>query len=92
MLYADHGGNLATQLSGCAWRTAFQGHIEITGPNGQVSNSTTKEWPTTLHYCQNGDVHYSATFNAVVGKYCVTAWEGTSAPLNNYGTACENVE
>lgn len=81
------GGNVL--VAGCAWKTTFYGHIQITGPNGLSRNSKTQTWHSTSHYCQNGDQAYSQTVPAVVGQYCTIAWEASGT---NYGKACESVE
>jgi hypothetical protein len=79
-------------VTGCAWKTTFTGHLEVTGPNGLVKNSPNQQWKKTSHYCQDGDAHYAVSVAATVGKYCVTAWEGVAPNYTNYGTACDNVE
>ena len=76
-------------VSGCAWKTTFYGHIQITGPNGLSRNSATQTWHSTSHYCTGSDQRYSQTVPAVVGQYCAVAWEASGT---RYGRACENVE
>lgn len=76
-------------IHGCAWKSAFTGYIQISGPAGQLPKfSVTKKWPSTSNYCTGSDVYFSVTVTAVVGQYCSTSWKG-----GNYGgTACESVE
>jgi hypothetical protein len=86
-LATPSGGKVT--IHGCAWKSAFTGYIQISGPAGQLPKySATKRWASTSHYCTGGDQYYSVTVTAVVGQYCSTSWAG-----GNYnGTACESVE
>jgi hypothetical protein len=76
-------------LHGCAWKSAFTGHIQLSGPASQLpKNSATQRWASTSHYCTGGDQYYGVTITATVGQYCSTSWNG-----GNYdGTACESIE
>jgi hypothetical protein len=81
------GGKAA--LHGCAWKSAFTGHIQLSGPASQLpKNSPTQRWASTSHYCTGGDQYYGVTITATVGQYCSTSWNG-----GNYdGTACESIK
>lgn len=78
-------------IHGCAWKTPFYGHIQLSGPSGTglPANSSTKIWASTSHYCApgSGDQYFSKTVSAVAGQYCSTSWNGGSYD----GTACETV-
>jgi hypothetical protein len=81
------------QVRGCAWKTGFWGHIEITGPNGFLRNSVTEQYNSTVHYCTGGDHAYIVDAPGAKGEYCVTGWRDYGGGhYQNLGAACEWVE
>lgn len=70
-----------------AYDSKFYGHFELTGPDGLLKNYPTSgnEW----FYAGGSGPTWSV--NAVVGQYCVTAWQDYGG-YTSLGKACENVE
>jgi hypothetical protein len=82
-LTTPQGGRVTVR--GRARNQTFYGHFEMTGPNGLVRNS-----PNTWNFA--GGNGHSWTVPAVVGQYCITAWEYYGHHYFNLGRACKNVK
>jgi hypothetical protein len=82
-LTTPSGGKVTAR--GWAYDAKFYGHIELTGPDGLLKNSGTG-W----YYAGGAGASWSV--NAVVGQYCITAWQYYGGQTTSLGRACENVE
>jgi hypothetical protein len=77
------GGSVLIQ--GWAYDTTFYGHFELTGPHGFLANSGTKIWTA-------GGNRASFNESAVVGQYCMIAWEyAGSKGYIDLGKACRSI-
>ena len=68
-----------------AYDTTFYGEFKLTGPNALVETS-----PLNVNHA--GGAGHSWTVNAVVGRYCGTAYAYVNDEWIDMGTACESVE
>lgn len=68
-----------------AYDTTFYGEFKLTGPRALVKTS-----PLNVNHA--GGAGHTWVVNAVVGKYCATAYAYVNEEWIDLGTACENVE
>ena len=81
-MFLSSPSNGYAYVTAWAYTKTFYGHFHLTGPDGLSRNSPATTWKA------GGPGWYSGIFQAIVGKYCGTAWHYTT----DLGTACENIE